>query len=192
MKTLYFTALLLTILVPLSASGGAQHWSQQQIDQIFTLLYSEGAASAATEVETSNVTVFDFGIDLIESGETTKAHAWFSAQSLAYPGETSFLLGKAWAEMELNNLLQAMQTANSLLANEADQLTIARAHYLLGVIHKKAGSFVYATEELNEAERLYFSLNKFGGVQLCRNAKGETSNKTIVPGGNPPRDGEDS
>lgn len=168
----------------ISANVFAGDWRNSEIDRIFDTLFTNGALAAAAEVETYGVTTYDFGFDLLEMGLKEKAHTWFSAHS-QINNDLNFAFGKAWVEMELGNLLEAMRTANNLLSS-SEGIAKARTHYLLGVIYIKSGSLDYGRNELNNALLIYTELSKNGGIDLCNRLLSST--KTIIIDFDPPRD----
>lgn len=181
----------MTLFIVLTSSfGWARTWTSAEVNHIFDRLYSEGALAASAEVETFGVSSYDFGMDLLSMKEMQRALTWYTVQS-QINHDPNFLFGKAWIEMEMDNLLVAMQTANALL-DQVEGLAKARAHYLLGVIHLKGGSEQYARNELDAAIQLYQELGKDGGVRLCERLFASQKSRTVNQGADPPRDDDDS
>lgn len=184
--------LLLLVSCSLSAHNA---WSEPEVDHIFQVLYSQGARAASSALEVDGVSAFDFGMDLLLAGETTLAYNWYSALVKAGEDKDASLLGQAWVEKTRGDALSAMKTVNELLRDSTSSLQIARAHYLLGVIFRETGSDHYGRLELAKAHRIYASLGKAGGMQLCSEAMpgdGQVSFKVEVYTGRPPRDDEGS
>lgn len=179
-------ALILIMAFP--SFGITKSWTPAEVDQVFNVLYHEGAITAAELVESYGVTPYDFGMDLLPI-DKSKSLAWFSAQ-FQVTSDPQFLFGKAWLEMETNDLLTAMQTANKLLS-QTEGLAKARAHYLLGVIYFKGGGNGYARSELMAAMDLYQELEKLGGVRLCQLLLSPQKHVVIIDY-DPPRDDDDS
>lgn len=186
---MFFTSLLCILAFETSHT----QWAQDEVTRIFEVLYSEGAAAAEQEVLAQGTTAFDFGIDLVGMNQHSQALSWFSAMS-ATNSDPQFVFGKAWVLREKGDFAGAMKAAN-VLTSDNSELVQARAHYLLGTIHREVGSHEYATVEFRRGLALFDRLGKDGGIRLCQMGLGENFGKSIptFPGSwPPPSDRDDS
>lgn len=173
-------------------------WTQAEITSLFDQAYHEGVAEAVAELESQQITAYDFGMDLVALGHLEQARAWYDLMILAGGDTQPHLFGKAWVQKEQSDLQSAMVTANHLLTAATDDLTRARAHYLLGSILKAVGSTDLANQKFDTALTLYTELNKPGGINNCQNAMAEGAAKTTTvfrktgPDSNPPPPRDDS
>lgn len=185
--------LLLSLFVHGPAICGS--WSEQTVNSIFQTLYNEGARAAIQEVNTSNVTAYDFGMDLLDMGMHSKALSWLDAMILAEENKNKYKFGKAWVQLEGGKIHSALTTVNEIIQDQSsDRLDRARAHYMLAVFHLQVGS-PYFNSEVSLAESLYEELGLNGGIILCQSLSNSQSQSKVDPDSipiPPPRDDGDS
>lgn len=184
--------IFMQLLCVVALSSPVQY-AEEEVAYIFEVLYTQGAAAAEGEVLARDTTAYDFGLDLLAMGDQSAALSWFSAMAAA-DSSPQYIFGKTWVLREMGDFAAAMTSANQLTSDASEHVR-ARAHYLLGTIHREVGSHGYATTEFRQALSLFMALDKQGGVRLCRLGLGETDGKSIptFPGSwPPPSDRDDS
>lgn len=181
---------MLLFLSMLSMNTWATTWTDSQVSEIFNSLYTNGASAAADVVNAYGSTAYDFGLDLMDRGESDRSLSWYNAMIAASDDPGVYLIGKAWVQKENGDLNNAIVTANRVANSSDNMLVRARASYLLGTFYQSVGS-PYATTELLNAKSLYENLGLSGGVELCQRLLGTNKSAASLPI-EPPRDDTDS
>lgn len=177
---------ILFCLLTISAYANARSWTNNQVNEIFDALYTNGASDAEYLVTEQGSTAYDFGLDLMERGERERSISWYDAMIAASDDPGIYLIGKAWVQKESGDLANAIVTANKVAMNSDNMLVKARASYLLGTFYLQVGS-PYANSELLTAKSIYQELGLSGGVNLCQRLLGSNKSISSVPI-EPPRD----